>query len=130
MRYKSLVFRFNLRCFPIQITRFTNSDTRFYELNQPLSTYNYPNSGYKSQLPNNIPTLFDTIPSFPDQNFPTSTHRYPIFMMRLPQFQNTNFLFSNSDTRFYVLNPKISNPNFPTSPHNFGKSKHKSTVLT
>ena len=42
----------------------------------------------------------------------------------------TKILFPNSDTTFYALNPPLSNPNFTTSTHHFGKSKHKSTVLT
>ena len=50
LRYKSLVFRFDLRCFQMQTTCFMNTDTMFYELQPPHSEYDYPNSRHNSLI--------------------------------------------------------------------------------
>lgn len=128
-RYKSLVFRFDLRCFQIQTTRFPTKIQGFTH-----SIHHFPNMityvsdtdflfsdtvqsfrNHISRLSNHIPTLPDTIPSFSNPNSTTSTHYYPVFMMRLPPFSIRISCFTYSDTRFYALNQPLSNQISPIS---------------
>ena len=142
LRYKSLVFRFDLRCFQIQTTRFPTKIQGFTH-----SIHHFPNTityvsdtdflfsdtvqsfrNNISRLSNHIPTLPDTIPSFSNPNSTTSTHHYTVFMMRLPPFSIRISCFTYSDTKFYAFNPPLSNQISPLFTYHFGKSTHKSTV--
>ena len=121
-RYKSLVFRFDLRCFQIQTTRFPTKIQGFTH-----SIHHFPNTityvsdtdflfsdtvqsfrNHISRLSNHIPTLPDTIPSFSNPNSTTSTHHYTVLMMRLPPFSIQISCFTYSDTKFYAFNPPLS----------------------
>ena len=103
-RHKSLVFRFDLRCFQIQTTRFPTKIQGFTHSIHHFQTQISP-------ISHTIPQLHDAIPSFPDCNFDTSTYHSIIFKHHFPNFptpfhhfqtkisanQHTNRPFPNSD---------------------------------
>ena len=85
-RYKSLVFRFDLRCFQIQTTRFPTKIQGFTHSIHHFQTKISP-------ISHTIPQLHDAIPSFPNQNLGKSTHKstvpqlgYAAFKPRLLDF--------------------------------------------
>ena len=103
-RYKSLVCRFDLRCFTTLIQGFTNSN---------------------HHIPNTITQIPDTIPLFSNPNFTTFNTQFrqintplPCFHYAITSVSEYRLPVYNSDTRFYALIQPLSEYDYPNSWHN------------